>query len=39
MAPMKFAKAILANEPIDVYNHGEMRRDFTFGHLEKFRPI
>jgi UDP-glucuronate 4-epimerase len=30
MAPMKFAKAILANEPIDVYNHGEMRRDFTF---------
>ena len=26
----KFAKAILADEPIDLYNHGEMRRDFTY---------
>jgi UDP-glucuronate 4-epimerase len=30
MAMFKFAKAILAGEPIDVYNHGQMRRDFTF---------
>ena len=30
MAPMKFAKRILAGEPIDVYNHGKMRRDFTY---------
>jgi UDP-glucuronate 4-epimerase len=30
MALFKFAKAILAGEPIDVYNHGEMQRDFTF---------
>ncbi|MEO7641907.1 MAG: SDR family NAD(P)-dependent oxidoreductase [Ramlibacter sp.] len=30
MAPMKFTKAILAGEPIDVYNHGDMLRDFTF---------
>ena len=30
MAPMKFAKHILAGEPIDVYNHGNMRRDFTY---------
>ncbi len=30
MAPMKFAKAILAGMPIDVYNHGDMQRDFTF---------
>jgi UDP-glucuronate 4-epimerase len=30
MAPMKFAKAILAGTPIDVYNHGEMQRDFTY---------
>ncbi|MGB1095296.1 MAG: NAD-dependent epimerase/dehydratase family protein, partial [Paracoccaceae bacterium] len=30
MAPMKFAKRILAGEPIDVYNHGNMRRDFTY---------
>jgi UDP-glucuronate 4-epimerase len=25
-----FAKAILAGEPIDVFNHGRMRRDFTY---------
>ena len=30
MAYFKFTKAILDGEPIDVYNHGRMRRDFTF---------
>lgn len=30
MAYFKFVKAILAGAPIDVYNHGEMSRDFTF---------
>ncbi len=30
MALFKFVKAIRAGEPIDVYNHGKMRRDFTF---------
>ena len=30
MAPMKFAKLILEGKPIDVYNYGKMRRDFTF---------
>lgn len=30
MALFKFAKAILADEPIDVYNNGEMARDFTY---------
>lgn len=30
MAPIKFAKRIFAGEPIDVYNHGNMRRDFTY---------
>ncbi|CAI1594111.1 NAD-dependent epimerase [Serratia proteamaculans] len=30
MALFKFTKAILAGENIDVYNHGEMRRDFTY---------
>ena len=30
MALFKFVKAILNGEPIDVYNHGDMRRDFTF---------
>jgi len=30
MALFKFTKAILAGQPIDVYNFGEMRRDFTF---------
>jgi UDP-glucuronate 4-epimerase len=29
MAPMLFARAILAGEPIQVFNHGRMRRDFT----------
>ncbi len=30
MALFKFTKAILADEPIDVYNHGQMERDFTY---------
>ncbi|QIG79511.1 NAD-dependent epimerase/dehydratase family protein [Stakelama tenebrarum] len=30
MALFKFTKAILEGDPIDVYNHGEMRRDFTY---------
>jgi UDP-glucuronate 4-epimerase len=30
MAPMLFAKAILAGEPIRVFNHGDMARDFTY---------
>ncbi len=30
MAHFKFTKAILNNEPIEIYNHGKMRRDFTY---------
>lgn len=30
MALFKFTKAILADQPIDVYNNGEMVRDFTY---------
>ena len=30
MAPMIFTKAILAGEPIRVFNQGRMRRDFTY---------
>ncbi|HGM5805738.1 TPA: NAD-dependent epimerase [Serratia marcescens] len=30
MALFKFTKAILAGESIDVYNHGDMHRDFTY---------
>ena len=30
MAPIRFARAILASEPIDIYNMGEMSRDFTY---------
>lgn len=30
MALFKFTKAMLAGERIDVYNHGEMYRDFTY---------
>jgi UDP-glucuronate 4-epimerase len=30
MAPMLFARAILSGEPISVFNHGRMRRDFTY---------
>jgi UDP-glucuronate 4-epimerase len=30
MAPFLFTRAILEGRPIDVYNHGEMKRDFTY---------
>ncbi|QCR36236.1 NAD-dependent epimerase [Nissabacter sp. SGAir0207] len=30
MALFKFTRAMLAGEAIDVYNHGQMRRDFTY---------
>ena len=30
MAYFKFTQAVLAGEPIEVYNHGQMRRDFTY---------
>lgn len=30
MALLKFARAIAAGEPIDVYGQGQMRRDFTY---------
>jgi UDP-glucuronate 4-epimerase len=30
MAPMLFARAILAGEPIQVFNQGQMQRDFTY---------
>ena len=30
MSPMLFAKAILEGQPIDVFNHGKMQRDFTY---------
>jgi UDP-glucuronate 4-epimerase len=30
MAPVLFTKAILAGVPIDVFNYGKMRRDFTY---------
>ena len=30
MAYWKFTKAILNGQPIDIYNHGDMRRDFTY---------
>jgi len=30
MAPLLFSRAVLAGRPIDVFNHGKMRRDFTF---------
>jgi UDP-glucuronate 4-epimerase len=30
MAPILFAKAILNNDPIDVFNNGNMIRDFTY---------
>jgi len=32
MALFKFTKNILEGKPIDVYNHGDMMRDFTFVH-------
>ncbi|WP_323041053.1 NAD-dependent epimerase/dehydratase family protein [Gemmobacter sp.] len=30
MALFKFTRAILKGEPIDIYNHGQMWRDFTY---------
>ncbi|NVK34528.1 MAG: GDP-mannose 4,6-dehydratase [Rhodobacteraceae bacterium] len=30
MALFKFTKAIFEGNPIDVYNHGDMKRDFTY---------
>ena len=30
MALFLFTRAILAGEPIEVYNHGQMKRDFTY---------
>ncbi|WP_281967039.1 GDP-mannose 4,6-dehydratase [Roseovarius nanhaiticus] len=30
MAPIKFAKGITERTPIDIYNHGDMYRDFTY---------
>ena len=30
MALFKFTRAMLAGEPVDVYNHGNMSRDFTY---------
>src|SRR3546814_17983115 len=30
MAVWKFTEAVLQGRPIDVYNHGDMLRDFTF---------
>jgi UDP-glucuronate 4-epimerase len=30
MAPLKFVEAIEAGRPIDIYNNGDMKRDFTY---------
>lgn len=30
MAMLKFAERMVAGEPIDIYNHGDLRRDFTY---------
>jgi UDP-glucuronate 4-epimerase len=30
MAVYKFTRLMLAGEPIDVFNHGQMKRDFTY---------
>jgi len=30
MSAFKFMKAMLAGEPIDIYNHGKMARDYTY---------
>lgn len=30
MAPLKFVKAIENDQKIDIYNHGDMSRDFTY---------
>ena len=30
MSPMLFARAIMEGKPIEVFNHGDMQRDFTY---------
>ena len=30
MAPMIFTKSILEGRPLDIFNYGDMSRDFTF---------
>lgn len=30
MAYFRFTESILANKPIDIYNHGQLQRDFTY---------
>ena len=30
MSPIAFARALMAGEPISVFNHGRMQRDFTY---------
>lgn len=30
MAPLIFSRAVLTGQPIEVFNHGRMQRDFTF---------
>jgi UDP-glucuronate 4-epimerase len=30
MAPMLFLKSLLANQPINIFNQGKLRRDFTY---------
>lgn len=30
MAPLIFSRAVLGGQPIEVFNHGRMQRDFTF---------
>jgi UDP-glucuronate 4-epimerase len=30
MAPLIFSRAVLAGQPIEVFNHGRMQRDFTY---------
>ena len=30
MAPMIFTKSIIEGKPINIFNHGEMKRDFTY---------
>ena len=30
MAPFKFTRAIISGNPIDIYNYGNMKRDFTY---------
>lgn len=30
MAPIRFARRIIAGEALEIYNHGEMSRDFTY---------